>query len=208
MRGKESSGHRYPAAVPLVSLYLGRSRSFNRKTPRFDSSCARCVPHRRLPVVCTAGWLLGWVAANPVSRVGRKEGDLSPAACVRSGLCRRGRAWGRVAQPAAVVFPLPLCKGTAGFSVSGGQGAGPSRELKAQAGRTANALQCLLFSLYFSFMKKWVGQLETTQKTCGASQGICFLGGERGSSALQSAVFVFRARTLPIPMINSCGGKF
>lgn len=55
----------------------------------------------------------------------------------------------------------------------------------------ANPLQCLLFSLYFSFRKKWVGQLETTQKTCGTLQSICFLGGELGSFALQNAVFVF-----------------
>lgn len=72
----------------------------------------------------------------------------------------------------------------------------------------ANPLQCLLFSLYFSFLKKWVGQLETTQKTCGASQSICFLGGDLGSLALWNAVFVFRARTLPILMVNSCGDKF
>lgn len=53
-----------------------------------------------------------------------------------------------------------------------------------------------------------MGQLEATQKTCGSLQGICFLGGELGSFALQSAVFAFGAGTPPILAAHSCRDKF
>lgn len=78
-------------------------------------------------------------------------------------------------------------------------------KLMVQAGRKANPVQCLLFSLYFSFTKKWVGQLEKNPKTWDDLQSICFLGGEMGSSALQNVVFVFPARPLPILVVNVCG---
>lgn len=75
------------------------------------------------------------------------------------------------------------------------------------AGRAANPRQCSLFSLYFSFGKRWVGQLGATQKTCGSLQGICSLGGELGSSAPRSAVFAFGAGTLPTLAAHSCRDK-
>lgn len=52
-----------------------------------------------------------------------------------------------------------------------------------------------------------MGQLGATQKTCGSLQGICFLGGELGWFARQSAVFAFGAGTPPILAVRSCGDK-
>lgn len=98
---------------------------------------------------------------------------------------------------------------TDGFGVNGGRWAAASSperpKLMVQAGRKANPVQCLLFSLYFSFTKKWVGQLEKNPKTWDDLQSICFLGGETGSSALQNVLFVFPARPLPILVVNVRG---
>lgn len=59
--------------------------------------------------------------------------------------------------------------------------------LQAQTGSTTTPLQCLLLSLHFSFMESAWGN---NPKSCGASQGMCFLRGEAGWVALQNAVFV------------------
>lgn len=133
--GSRRKGRRPPGTtalhpVPLcLSLYAGRSRSFNRKkNPCFDSSGKRSALRCPFLVVCMGAWLLGLVTANFVSLTGRKQRGLSPAAQGGRGVgCADVAGCGAAVAPqAAVVFPLPLCKGTAGFSTSGGQGVAPS----------------------------------------------------------------------------------
>lgn len=129
-KGKESSGHHCPASCAALPLSICRqiSQFQQEKKTCFDSSGMRSALRCPFPVVCTGAWLLGLVAANFVSLTGRKQGGLSPVAQGGRGAgCADVAGCGAAVAPqAAVVFLLPLCKGTAGFSMSRGQGAAPS----------------------------------------------------------------------------------
>lgn len=122
------------------------------ENPCFDSSgmqSARCCP---FPVICTGAGLLGLVTAGFVSPTGRKRGGFCPAARRGRGAgCARGRARGSVARRAAVVFPLPLCNGTAGFSVNGGQRAAPSRLQRSEGAGGENGKAFAVFALLTLF---------------------------------------------------------
>lgn len=129
-KGKETSGHHCPASCAALPVSVCRqiSQFQQEKNPCFDSSGKRSALRCPFLVVCMGAWLLGLVTANFVSLTGRKQRGLSPAAQGGRGVgCADVAGCGAAVAPqAAVVFPLPLCKGTAGFSTSGGQGVAPS----------------------------------------------------------------------------------
>lgn len=189
--GQESPGHRCPASCAALPPRLAADRRFKGKKTCFDSSH---VPSAALPPG-RSGLCRRLAALFGGCKLGVRTGGGCSATCWGAGPCSR-----------------PLCSPRC-LSAGAQRGSATSSSSVPRVLR-AEGKPCPVFAFLASLQlhqrkkkKKWVGQLETTPKSCDVSQSICCLGGEAGSSALRSAVFVFLARTPPGPPVSSRGAR-